>query len=613
MTVAGNRQVATPVTFAGTIGLFMPVSSAANTAVLFLSPWGFEEMCARKFWRVLAEDLAASGVPSLRFDYAGTGDALDVTNYSDGLEIWQATARGAAEKLRELSGCRRLIVIAQGLGSVIAERLANEISDIEAIAFLAPVVSGRFYLRELSMWSRIIDDSMGLPKSEGVSIAGLKMPEEIANAVRRVNLMETGTAPANRCLVLARPERPADQEFAAHLRSLGETVDEIVYEGYDELVSSPSFSKIPRETVTSIVEWVRVAASASPATQPAKAAQPDRPDPLIGDGFRETPVRFGKDPGLFGVLCEPAGTRKGATAIILTTAYDRAAGWSRSSVTMARDLARSGIPSIRFDSANVADSPPRPDAPEQILYSDTQNEEVFETLDLLETCKLLPAILVGRCSGGYLAFQASALDSRISGLIAANPYVFYWDRSRSVDDSLRFAPRSLETYKEKFQQMETLKRLLRGGIDVKNASRNIVVSLLRRAARLGRPLLEAFPFLSRQRSAVVARFQTLKARKVDISLIYSAHDSGLEQLNHYFGQDGILLKKVADAGLTIIPDADHNLTQPHAQSIYIKEIRDMALRIGSRRPSALAAQKSTVRSQTYAGYPASRPPKATSN
>jgi pimeloyl-ACP methyl ester carboxylesterase len=568
--------------------------------VLFLSPWGFEEMCTRKFWRVLAEDLAAAGVPSLRFDYAGTGDALDVADYSTGLAIWQATARSAAGKLRELSGCGRLVVIAQGLGSVIAERLAEERSDIEAIAFLAPVVSGRFYLRELSIWSRVIDDSMGVPKSEGVSIAGLKMPEEVADALRKVNLMGIGAAPARRCLVLARPDRPADGEFAAHLRSLGETVDEIVYEGYDELVSSPSFSKIPKETAARIVEWTRAAAGAVPRMQPADAARPGRPDPLVGDGFRETPVRFGKDPGLFGVLCEPAGSRKGATAIILTTAYDRAAGWSRSSVAMARDLARSGIASMRFDSANVADSPPRPDAPEQILYSDTQNEGVVEALDLLEARNLLPAILVGRCSGGYLAFQASALDSRIGGLIAANPYVFHWDPGRSVEDSLRFAPRSLETYKEKFLQVETLKRLLRGGIDVKNASRNIVVSFLRRAARLAQPSLEAFPFLSKPRSAVVAKFQALKARKVDISLIYSAHDAGLEQLNRYFGRDGVSLKKVVDATVKIIPDADHNLTQPHAQSVYIKEIRDMALRIGSRQATAPAGQRSAIRAQTYA-------------
>src|SRR4051812_20169330 len=64
--------LAVPVVHAGTIGLFQPARAAAdlgNTAVLLVSPWGFEEICTRKLWRVMAEEFAARGIPSLRFDY----------------------------------------------------------------------------------------------------------------------------------------------------------------------------------------------------------------------------------------------------------------------------------------------------------------------------------------------------------------------------------------------------------------------------------------------------------------------------------------------------------------------------------------------------------------
>jgi hypothetical protein len=73
-------EAALPVTFEGTVGLYTPAAASttpADVAVLFLSPWGFEEMCTRKLWRLLAERIAAHGVASLRFDYPGTGDALD--------------------------------------------------------------------------------------------------------------------------------------------------------------------------------------------------------------------------------------------------------------------------------------------------------------------------------------------------------------------------------------------------------------------------------------------------------------------------------------------------------------------------------------------------------
>ncbi len=106
---------AEPVTFAGTIGLYAPASQAArkSTAVLFVSPWGFEEMCTRKFFRMLAEELAEAGVASLRFDYAGTGDALEVTDHSRGLAVWLETAEQAAAQLKSLSGCDSIILVSQ--------------------------------------------------------------------------------------------------------------------------------------------------------------------------------------------------------------------------------------------------------------------------------------------------------------------------------------------------------------------------------------------------------------------------------------------------------------------------------------------------------------------
>ncbi|MGG6895644.1 MULTISPECIES: alpha/beta fold hydrolase [Rhizobium] len=578
------RSAATPVTFAGTVGLFMAAAKPSmGTAVLFLSPWGFEEMCVRKFWRILAEDLADLGIASLRFDYAGTGDALDPADEGEGLTLWEETALAAAAELKSLSGCDRLILINQGLGSAIAARLAERLTGIDGIAFLAPVVSGRAHLRELTVWSKMIDESMGLAEAqrqtEGVTVASLRMPDTVADAVKKLNLMSLAGLAAPNCLVLTRPNRPGDTDFARHLDTLAPNVVQATYEGYDELVSNPTIAVMPTATGRTIVGWTRSIAgpsrpAASISSETASAA------PLAGDGFRETPLRFGKGLRLFGILCEPEGKRTGATALLLTTAYDRNAGWGRMSVTMARALARDGIASLRFDTANVGDSPPLPGAPEQVLYSSKQYRDVAEALDLLEARKLLPAFTVGRCSGGYLAFQAAVHDIRCKGLVTANPYSFSWDESRSVDEALRFAPRSLETYGRKFLQVETLKRLLGGQIDAKSALRNLATVLGRRAVRSGRRLLGFFPFLAGAQGPVVNGFRTLSKRRVDMSLIYSAHDIGLDHLREQFGQDACGLKQFPDIRLTIIPEADHNLTPPSARSIYLSEVKKMGLRLG---------------------------------
>jgi alpha-beta hydrolase superfamily lysophospholipase len=580
------RSAATPVTFAGTIGLFTPATAPSRaTAVLFLSPWGFEEMCVRKFWRILADELADIGIASLRFDYAGTGDALDVTDEGDGLAPWLETALAAAAELKALSGCERLILVSQGLGGTIAATLAERLTDIDGIAFLAPVISGRAYLRELAVWSKMIDESMGLAETqrqtEGVTVASLRMPDSAADAVKKLNLATLDQLGTPNCLVLARPGRPGDADFARHLETLGLHVQQAAYEGYDDLVSNPTVAIMPMTAGGKIVEWVRSIATESSKIAASGLAQPAA-EPLIGEGFRETPLRFGAENRLFGILCEPEGPRTGATALLLTTAYDRHAGWGRMSVTMARALAHDGIASLRFDTANVGDSPPLSGAPDQVLYSRAQHHDVEEALDLLEKRNLLPAYAVGRCSGGYLAFQAALRDTRCDGLITVNPYSFHWDESQSVDEALRFAPRSLETYGRKLMQMETLKRLFGGQIDAKSALCNVAVGLGRRAVRTGRQLLSTLPFFAATQGPVLGGFRTLAKRGVDMSLIYSAHDIGLDHLHDQFGENGAGLKHFPDIRLTIIPEADHNLTPPYARKVYLREVREMGLRLANR-------------------------------
>jgi alpha-beta hydrolase superfamily lysophospholipase len=613
MQAASSRATAAaiPVTFARTVGLFTPADAeAGTTAVLFLSPWGFEEMCTRKFWRILADDLALAGIASLRFDYAGTGDALDAADETPGLASWERTATAAADLLKSLSGCERLIFVSQGIGSAIAIKVAEKLSTVDGIAFLAPVLSGRFYLRELTVWSKMIDEGMGLPdhhrETDGVSIAGLRMAEATAADVRKLNLMSIATAPAPHCQVLARPGRPGDLEFAGHLAALGARVEQADYVGYDELVSNPTIATMPLDAGARVLRWVRSVAAETQARPRRRTPALPTALPLVGNKFRETPVRLGKGDRMFGILCEPTGVRSGATAILLTTAYDRSAGWARTSVSMARSLAADGIPSLRFDTANVADSPPRPGEPDQVLYSRNQPDDVVEALDLVAARNLLPAFLVGRCSGGYLAFQGAIRDTRCDGVIAVNPYVFHWARDESVDGALRIIPRSLGTYGQKFLQWQTLRRLCEGNIDARNAARNILTSLLRRVSRLGRPLLNKFPVLSKERTAVIGGFQTLQSRQTDLSLIYSAHDIGLEHFRQHFGQHGGGLAKFSDARLMIIPDANHNLTPPHAREIYLGEIRDMALRIGAGQP-AIASEKAAgdIKPQKYAGSPGS--------
>ena len=574
------RAAAIPVTFAGTIGLYHPADPAqalAPVAALFVSPWGYEELCVRKSWRVLAEQLADIGVASLRFDYSNTGDALDRPEDGLSLDDWRSQIAEAAAQLKALSGVEKVVLVGHGLGAALAAQAAGDIAGVEGFAALAPVLSGRGYLRELSVWSMITEGRKDAAGETGFTAAGLTLPKGVYDDLRGLKLLHVLALPAPTCLVATRPDRPGDAELAAALQAAGGTVETIDYDGYDQLLGRLTFSKTPVVMIDRLVAWIRSLAERLPQHSiippPLPAVQP-----LAGGGFTETPVRFGDNNRLYGILCEPAdGQRKGATVLMLTTGYERMSGWGRVATITARQLALAGIASLRFDAANAADSPPMPGAPEQIIYSDAQYDDADEALDFLEHRRLGPVMVAGRCSGAYLAFRMLVRDERLRGAVAFNPYAFYWDESQSLEELMLFVPKDLTSYGGKLLRRDTWQRIASGRINLKYAVINTAKSLGKRSLRMAGPLLEALPALSRERREVHQAFQTIENRGAGVSLFYSAGDVGLEHFRLHFGADGEKLQRYPHSRHQIVADADHEMTTESARDSYLNEIMAVAL------------------------------------
>ncbi len=575
-----QQQAALPVVFAGTVGLFTPAEQGgvqSDTAVLFASPWGLEEISTRKFRRVLAEALSKQGMASLRFDYPGTGDALDPPDFQAGCRVWEDSLVAAAGVLRT-AGYGRLIVVGQGLGAALALRAAPRIPNLDGMALLAPVLAGRLYLRELSLWAKVVDGYLQIEEEhrvkEGVAIAGLTMPPEIAADVRKLDLKQISCRIADNCLLLSSPAQVGATEFAAHLRGFGTHVTEGFFTGYQDLISNPLTSRIPGEVLSEVVSWASRLKTASSsqmrAVEPLFAAAAT----LSGDGFEETPVRFGRGDRLHGVFCNPKSERAGATAILLGSAYDRHSGWGRLTTETARRLAASGIASLRFDAANVADSPPLVGAPEQVLYKDAQQIDVFEALDYVESRNLLPAIAVGRCSGAYLAFQSALKDGRLRGLVAANPYTFYWDAAHPYDPAT--TPLSLKAYGEKIFSIETIGRLLKGEIDAGRAILKLKGAIQKKLSRLLWMKLHLTSMGTGEQVKTKAGFDKLSRDGIPACLVYSSGDIGLDNILNIFRIDGSSLPGFDNVMVDIIEGADHNLTPGFSRDLFRERILGMA-------------------------------------
>jgi len=279
------------------------------------------------------------------------------------------------------------------------------------------------------------------------------------------------------------------------------------------------------------------------------------------------------------MLCRPAAEQVGATVIFLTSAYDRHAGWGRATVKMARTLARAGIASLRFDTANVGDSSPVPGRPDQVLYHEAQNEDVFAAVDFVESLRLGPVMTAGRCSGAYLGFQASLADPRIRAAVSVNPAVFHWQEGRSVEEAVVQGTRSLDDYGRRMLNRDTFARVLKGEIDIRAALRNIARGI---GVRIRSRLLHAFRHVLPEGRKVYGSFRVLSQRNVPLALIYSESDIGLDAFAFFFGRNGQGLRPYGNTSVTMIPDADHNLTPPAASAIYLEAVRRMAISLGEK-------------------------------
>ncbi len=577
------RAAAIPVTFSDCIGLFQPRAQLAlsrSAAVLFLSPWGLEELRSRKLWRKLAERFADAGFASLRFDYPGTGSSLDEADFSQGLSVWTDSILHAADTLKALSGCRRIILVGQSIGAALGAFEAGRREDVDGLALLAPVVNGRFYLREINLWSKAIDDSLELEERlrdrGGVTIAGFEMPDDIAASIRRLDLMGIEKSPAAHCFLAGREARPADAALADHLAGLGCNVERRAYSGYDDLISNPMNATVSVEMMESLVGWAQRISTVSQGPVEGKMAVADRARPLRGSGFEEMPVRFGQGDHLFGIVCRPTGQDTGVTAILLTTSYDHQSGWARSSVDIARNLARSGVASLRFDSANVGDSPPVSGRQEEILYDDIQMLDTRTALDYMSVSRAGPAMVVGRCSGAYVAFRSCVEDPRWAACVAINPYAFVWDPTLSGAAALQVAPKALQEYAQKALSTETVRRLLKGEINVRHAVTNIARALSRRIMKVVLPVFGILSDDERRDRALKSELKTLVERSLKLSLIYSRNDPGLENFHHHFGAGGKGLKPFPDVTVTMVADADHNFTPRAARALLVNHVVEFA-------------------------------------
>lgn len=384
-------------------------------------PVGREARAARRALRGAARLLAARGFVVLRFDYLGTGDSSGALDAPELDRAWTDSVASAVELLRtcELDD---VSVVGMRLGATIAgtSAIENDLS-LSALVLWDPCDSGRSYLRELSALEALRREHVDVEEDGAVETAEFVFSARAVEAIRRLRLSTLEVRPlAARVLVLTRPDRPILDRLRSRLEH--EHVDWGLAEDQAALVDvDPLHAAMPQHSIERIVDWL-----ASSRTPPGafKVPPSSHDSVVLVDGaapVAERSVRLG--PGeLFGIVTEPTAGIDGPLVVFLNVSIEEHTGPSRLWVELARRWATAGLECVRFDLTGLGDSPLHPGTSEPSMYDPRWQTDMTDVARALRPKDPSDVVLVGLCSGAFLAVEAGlALRSR--GVCVINPPV----------------------------------------------------------------------------------------------------------------------------------------------------------------------------------------------
>lgn len=568
---------------------------APALGVVLCAPWGREAVCTHATLRDLAGRLVEAGLPVLRFDAHGCGDATGADTDADRVGAWRRSIHAAADTLRRRAGVRRVVLVGLRLGAMLALQAASERDDVAACVALMPVASGRRYLRELQAL-RGQTDTDADPQADW-DVGGFVLTAETRAALRALDLAALAVAPrlpAERLLVIERADLPSDSSaWCAPLQARGVAVRSLQVDGYDAMMLDPHLARVPGPMCHAVTAWLEALQPSSAdlsdeatvrvvrsAAHLCLVAGPGQVEPTLrvpgseGRDSREAVVRIPSPSGwLHGVLATPAdGVPATQAILILNAGATRRIGPGRLWVSAARRLAPHGAWVLRLDLAGLGDSPAAPGTSGGEVYAPGAVAQALAALRFLreQVGGGVPLRLLGLCAGAYhgLRTALAALDPAAGPppvalvpdtVIVINPLTFDWRPGMRLDAPLpaHRVAREMARYRDGLLSAAQWRRVLAGGVDLRNPLRVVARSLVARLVRLGGGVRDGVPGRALRR---------LDAAGVRLVFLLADDEPGEALLRTWGGREVDRLQAAGRLVIVPCPGADHTFTTAASRS-----------------------------------------------
>lgn len=554
------------IVFSDTIGWIE--AAPGRRGVVIAGAHGHEDLCSRRFLRLLSDRAAAAGLPALQFDYPGCGDAAGDHATPHQVAGWIAAIGAAIDRLKQDCGVKDVILVGFRLGALLAPLAAEGRDDVAGLALLAPPASGKAHVREIVAMSRMIDGPLAGPSGadasfpEGREAAGFRLTHETLADLKALDWRQALAAlPALPTLVLANGRPLPAAEIRADAAAAA--VETGAFEGYHLMMGDPTASRISTAALDRCAAWLARHAVAGRGTVPP--TPPHTPaELLLGPHYTEEPVMIGPAPRMYSVLTRPRGRAAAADPVIFLNAGGVPhVGWARGAVEAARDLAAAGVASLRIDLPGLGQSDAAEDG-RLFLYDARTGRDVGRAIDWMESNGFPSVGLAGICAGGFQAFHAARADRRVRALTMVNPLCFAWNASYALDmalwktDQMSRSARAANQGGEAAPAEAETAPAKRRSAPVRWARRLVRMAL--ETAKLALSALDPSAIAGGRR--VERWMRELGEHGVRVLVVTSEGDLSHREIARHFGPGGERLSRMAGVSRLSLPDADHTLT-PH--------------------------------------------------
>lgn len=549
--------------------------SPRGRAIVLCPPLGYENICAYPAFRELAERLAKLGYPVLRFDYEGTGDSGGLDSDPARVKAWTDSVGLAIDEVRALSGVHEVCLFGVRIGANLALAAAAERGDVERLVLWNACASGRAYAKELKMF-RIYAEQTGelqaRPKAEGdksEESGGFLFTEETLAGMKTLEPSKLAKRPANHVFVIGRDDVPDDDKLAKAAEAQGATTKYEKLPGYAEMMVAPHKTVFPEAVFKALVEWLD--AAPAPEAKPVSAKSTAQTRGRVAEGVYEEVVRFGPQKGFFAVLTVPEdeAKAKGKPLVIFSnTAGNYRIGPNRMYVEMGRKLAAMGIANARLDVSGIGDSTIWDEEWPNHPYSEQLVDDVRALIKHLSEGKRFERFgVAGLCSGAYVAYHTALAEPLVSSLALINLQIFKWEDGMSLEVNPLTRRDEAEYYKRRMFSKEAWMKLLKGGVDPRNAIRagsGKIFEVSRKAIAKAKGRL---PGAAKRGTPQARAFDSLLERGTDVLFVFAAGDPGIDNLDEKIGPSMRSLQARPNWKIDTIEGPDHSFTPLWAQEL----------------------------------------------